>query len=86
MNSLLLAVQEHGEEVVHHAEDGFLTNYMWLVPLLPAVAFLVILFFGKRLPGQGHSVGIASIDMTPESFAAEFSVPIRVVLQKVRGH
>ncbi len=30
--------------------------------------------------------GIESIDMTPESFAAEFSVPIRVVLQKVRGH
>ena len=30
--------------------------------------------------------GIKSIDMTPESFAAEFSVPIRVVLQKLRGH
>jgi len=30
--------------------------------------------------------GIASIDMTPETFAAEFSVPIRVVLHKVRGH
>ena len=30
--------------------------------------------------------GIASIDMTPESFSAEFSVPIRVILQKVRGH
>jgi PPOX class probable F420-dependent enzyme len=33
-----------------------------------------------------YSAGIASIDMTPESFSAEFSVPIRVVLQKVRGH
>jgi PPOX class probable F420-dependent enzyme len=30
--------------------------------------------------------GIESIDMTPESFSAEFSVPVRVVLQKVRGH
>ena len=30
--------------------------------------------------------GIESIDMTPESFSAEFSVPIRVVLQNVRGH
>lgn len=33
-----------------------------------------------------YNDGIASIDMTPESFAAEFSVPIRVVLEKVRGH
>ena len=30
--------------------------------------------------------GIASIDMTDESFSAEYSVPIRVILQKVRGH
>lgn len=30
--------------------------------------------------------GIKSIDMTAESFAAEYSVPIRVILQKVRGH
>jgi PPOX class probable F420-dependent enzyme len=30
--------------------------------------------------------GIESIDMTPETFSAEFSVPIRVVLQKLRGH
>src|SRR5918997_2988014 len=33
---------------------------MWLVPLLPFVAFFVILFFGKRLPGHGSSVGIAA--------------------------
>jgi NADH-quinone oxidoreductase subunit L len=61
MNALLLAVQEHGEEVAHVAKDGVLTNYMWLVPLLPALSFLVILFFGKKLPGKGHSVGIAAI-------------------------
>ena len=30
--------------------------------------------------------GIESIDMTPESYSAEFSVPIRVILQKSRGH
>jgi PPOX class probable F420-dependent enzyme len=29
--------------------------------------------------------GIKSIGMTPESFSAEYSVPIRVILQKVRG-
>jgi NADH-quinone oxidoreductase subunit L len=49
------------EEAHHAGHEGFLTNHMWLVPLLPFLAFFVILFFGKRLPGQGHSVGIASM-------------------------
>ena len=57
MDGLLLAA----EEAHHVAKDGFLTNYMWLVPLLPALAFVVILFFGKRLPDKGHSVGIAAV-------------------------
>lgn len=29
--------------------------------------------------------GIESIEMTPESFSAEYRVPIRVILQKIRG-
>ena len=59
MNELLLFAQEHGADP--HANDGFMTEYMWLVPLLPILAFFVILFFGKRLPDRGHSVGIASL-------------------------
>jgi len=59
MNGLLVFAQEHGGEVVEHvAKDGFITEHMWLVPLLPFVSFFVILFFGKRLPGHGHSVGL----------------------------
>src|ERR671914_742043 len=34
---------------------------MWLVPLLPFLAFLIILFFGKRMPDRGHTVGIAAV-------------------------
>jgi NADH-quinone oxidoreductase subunit L len=34
---------------------------MWLVPLLPAISFLVILFFGKRFSDRGHLVGIAAV-------------------------
>jgi PPOX class probable F420-dependent enzyme len=30
--------------------------------------------------------GLESIDMTGERFSAEYSVPIRVILQKLRGH
>ena len=33
----------------------------WLIPLLPAISFLVILFFGKRLPKKGAEVGIAAL-------------------------
>jgi len=33
----------------------------WLIPLIPAISFLVILFFGKRLPRKGAEVGIAAL-------------------------
>src|SRR5215212_9432062 len=33
----------------------------WLIPLIPAISFLVILFFGKRLPKKGAEVGIAAL-------------------------
>jgi NADH-quinone oxidoreductase subunit L len=51
----LLAQHESGP-----VEEGFFTELQWLVPLLPFLAFFVILFFGKRLPGRGHSVGIVA--------------------------
>ena len=58
---LLVALQEHGETVEHVASDGFITQYMWLVPLLPFLAFFVILAFGKRMPDRGHSFGIGAV-------------------------
>ena len=33
----------------------------WLIPLIPALSFWVILLVGKRLPGKGAEVGIASV-------------------------
>ncbi len=50
---------EVGKEVVS-ASGWFLTN-AWLIPALPAASFLIILFFGKRLPGGGAPVGIAAV-------------------------
>ncbi|MFN2625266.1 MAG: NADH-quinone oxidoreductase subunit L [Mycobacteriales bacterium] len=38
-----------------------MANYAWLIPTLPMIAFFVILFVGKRLPGQGAPVGIGAI-------------------------
>ena len=36
-------------------------DFAWLIPLFPLVAFVVILFLGKRLPTQGAIVGIGAI-------------------------
>ncbi len=33
----------------------------WLIPLLPAVSSVLILAFGKRLPGKGHEIGIGAL-------------------------
>jgi NADH-quinone oxidoreductase subunit L len=38
----------------------FLTN-AWLIPLLPALSFVVILLFGKRMPKKGSEVGVAAV-------------------------
>jgi NADH-quinone oxidoreductase subunit L len=38
----------------------FLDN-AWLVPLIPAVSFWVILFFGKRMPKGGSEIGIVAV-------------------------
>ncbi|MCE5313814.1 MAG: NADH-quinone oxidoreductase subunit L [Armatimonadota bacterium] len=33
-------------------------DYTWLIPLLPVVAFVLIIAFGRKLPGQGAYVAI----------------------------
>ena len=33
----------------------------WLIPLLPAISSVLILAFGKRLPGKGHEIGIGAL-------------------------
>ncbi len=36
----------------------------WIIPALPAVSFLVILAWGKRLPRKGAEVGVAAVGVT----------------------
>ena len=57
MNELLFAASEGA----HGGGDGFLTEYMWLVPLLPFLSFFVTLFFGRRFRNRGHAFGIAAV-------------------------
>jgi NADH-quinone oxidoreductase subunit L len=33
----------------------------WLIPLIPALSFVLILFFGKRMPRQGSEIGIVAV-------------------------
>ena len=59
MNALLLATEETTEVV--HTGEAVIGDIMWIVPLLPFLAFFVILFFGKKLPKRGHEAGIIAI-------------------------
>jgi len=38
-----------------------MTEYAWLIPLIPVLAFGLIIAFGRRLPGEGAYVAIAAM-------------------------
>jgi NADH-quinone oxidoreductase subunit L len=40
---------------------GWFLEHAYLIPIIPAIAFVVIILFGKRLPMKGSEVGIASM-------------------------
>ncbi|CAB4852547.1 MAG: NADH-quinone oxidoreductase subunit L [Actinobacteria bacterium] len=43
------------------AASGWFLAHAWLIPVIPAVAFFLIIFFGKRLPRGGSEIGIAAM-------------------------
>ena len=63
---VLAAALAASEEAVAHGpasvdSAGFFLDFAWLVPLLPALSFVGILLFGKRLPRKGSELGIAAV-------------------------
>ncbi len=40
---------------------GFFLDFAWLVPLLPALSFVGILLFGKRMRSRGSGLGIVAV-------------------------
>jgi NADH-quinone oxidoreductase subunit L len=38
-------------------------DYAWIIPLLPAASFFLILFVGKRMPRKGSEIGIAAVGL-----------------------
>ncbi len=43
------------------AANPWVYDNVWLIPALPAASFLLILFFGKRLPYKGAEIGITAV-------------------------
>ena len=41
--------------------SGFFLEHAWVIPIVPAVAFFLIIFFGKKMPKKGSEFGIASM-------------------------
>ena len=60
MFSFLLAVEEIPDVSFTTDANWFLEN-VWIIPLLPALSFFGILFFGKKMPKGGAELGIAAI-------------------------
>ncbi len=42
-------------------EGSWFLEHAWLIPLIPAASFFLILFFGKRMPKKGAEIGIAAL-------------------------
>src|SRR5262245_7961503 len=55
----MLLAQETSEHAVEAA--GWFLEHAYLIPLIPGIAFALILLFGKRMPRGGSEIGIASM-------------------------
>ena len=64
MNAVLTLATalDAGDLALGITEGGhWLLRNVWLIPLLPALSFVGILFFGKKLPRGGSELGIAAV-------------------------
>ena len=48
-------------EAAHDSSSGFFLENAWIIPAIPLASFLIILFFGKRMPKGGSRVGITAL-------------------------
>ena len=55
---VLLGAESAAETVL---KSGWFLENAWLIPVMPAVAFALIIFFGRRMPRKGSEFGIASM-------------------------
>ncbi|PHX72159.1 MAG: NADH-quinone oxidoreductase subunit L, partial [Acidimicrobium sp.] len=50
---------EAATEVV--LSSGWFLEHAWVIPVIPALSFFLIIFFGKRMPKKGSEFGVASM-------------------------
>ena len=43
------------------SEVPWIFENVWLIPALPAAAFLIILLFGKKMPNKGAEIGLTFV-------------------------
>ena len=58
---LTLLAAEGGAKIPPFQAGGFFLENVFIIPLIMAISFATILFFGKRLPKGGSEVGIAAV-------------------------
>ncbi len=62
LSSLLVLAAESGPVTAGYTFDGpWILRNVWIIPFIPAMSFLAILFFGKRMKFKGAEIGIASV-------------------------
>ncbi|MEI6299707.1 MAG: hypothetical protein WCP50_08930, partial [Actinomycetota bacterium] len=42
-------------------KSGWFLEHAWLIPLMPVIAFVLIIAYGKKMPMKGSEFGIASL-------------------------
>lgn len=48
-------------EVLAPLTSGWFLDHAWLIPVVPAIAFVLIILFGKRMPFKGSELGVLSM-------------------------
>ena len=61
MFDIALRAEAEGPQGALDLSSGFFLDHLWLAALIPAIGFLLILFFGKKLPMKGSEIGLLSM-------------------------
>jgi NADH-quinone oxidoreductase subunit L len=48
-------------EIMNELSSGWFLEHAWLIPIIPAIGFAIIILFGKKLPMKGSEVGLISM-------------------------
>ena len=87
LSRVAVFLQEHAEEV-QAGDGGWLAAYAWLIPVVPMVVAILILFFGKYSPWKGWGMATAALGFVAvygtvlavanlrDGIVAEFSVNV----------